>query len=252
MNQYCIPNLTKACEVIKILADRPNGITSAQAEKLTGTSKTTIFRILKTLCAQNFAEKRGGVFFAGPGLIQIGLNSLNSLEIRSMSAPHLALLAEKTHYTAHIAIPSGFQSLIIQVHDSPNPVRVASRSGTTVPLHCSSTGKVFLAYIYERQLKEYFSAAEIEQKTSNTIVSLERMQKEIVRIRDDGFAVDDHEFHEDVWCVAGPVMDSSGKVIAAIGVTGPSVQSDSNRKNEICIQVKKAAEKLSTELGYNS
>ena len=137
MNNYVNPNLVKACEIMKILADRPKGILATELESLIQVPRTTAFRILQTLCSQDMAEKRGTLFFAGPGLIQIGLNSLRSLEIRSLSIPFLSELATKTHFKAHRAIPSGWQSLILEVHDSPNPVRVASRSGTTVPLYCS-------------------------------------------------------------------------------------------------------------------
>jgi DNA-binding IclR family transcriptional regulator len=190
------------------------------------------------------------LFYAGPELIQIGLNSLRSLEIRSLAIPFLSELAVKTHFTAHLAILSGWQSLILEVHDSPNPVRVASRSGTTVPLHCSSTGKIFLSYRYEQELEDYFSARSLEKRTGNTIVTLSEMQKEIERIKSDGFAVDNHEFHADVWCLAAPVRDSEGQVVAAIGVTGPATQSDGQRKADICTYVKKAAKELSAELGY--
>lgn len=250
MNNYVIPNLVKACEIMKILADRPQGILATEAENLTHIPRTTAFRILKTLCSEGMAEKRGTLFFAGPGLIQVGLNSLRSLEIRSLSIPFLSELAAKTHFTAHLAIPSGFQSLILEVHDSPNPVRVASRSGTTVPLHCSSTGKIFLAYRYEQELEDYFSARSPEKRTGNTIVTLSEMQKELEQIKSDGFAVDNREFHDDVWCLAAPLRDSGGQVVAAIGVTGPATQSDSQKKADICTYVKKAAVELSAELGY--
>lgn len=250
MNNYLIPNLVKACEIMKILADRPKGILASEVENVTQIPRTTAFRILKTLCSEGMAEKQGTLFFAGPGLVQIGLKSLRSLEIRSLSIPFLSELAAKTHFTAHLAIPSGFQSLILEVHDSPNPVRVASRSGTTVPLHCSSTGKIFLAYRYEQELEDYFAATSLEKKTGNTIVTLPEMQKEIEQIKSNGFAVDNHEFHNDVWCLAAPVRNSEGQVVAAIGVTGPAAQSNSKKKAEICKYVKKAARELSAELGY--
>jgi DNA-binding IclR family transcriptional regulator len=250
MNNYVIPNLVKACEIMKVLADRPKGILAAEAEKLTQIPRTTAFRILKTLCSEGMADKRGTLFFAGPGLIQIGLNSLRSLEIRSLAIPFLSELATKTHFTAHLAIPSGWQTLILDVHDSPNPVRVASRSGTTAPLHCSATGKIFLAYLHEQKLEDYFSVTSPQKNTANTIVTLPEMQKEIERIKSDGYAVDDHEFHADVWCLAAPVRDSEGQVVAAIGVTGPAAQSNSQKKADICTYVKKAAVELSIELGY--
>jgi DNA-binding IclR family transcriptional regulator len=252
MNSYINPNLVKACEIMKILADRPEGVLATELESLIQIPRTTAFRILKTLCSENMAEKRGTSFFAGPGLIQIGLNSLRSLEIRSLSVPFLSELANMTHFTAHLAIPSGFQSLILEVHDSPNPVHVASRSGTTVPLYCSSTGKIFLAYLFEQELEGYFSTTAVEKYTEKTIVTLPEMLKEVKQIKLDGFSVDDHEFNPDIWCTAAPVKDSQGHVVAAIGITSPASQSDSKKKTDTCVSVKKTAEDLSAVLGFNN
>jgi DNA-binding IclR family transcriptional regulator len=251
MNKYINPSLVKACEIMKILADRPEGILAAELESLLQIPRTTAFRILKTLCSENMAEKRGTLFFAGPSLIQIGLNSLRSLEIRSLSVPFMSELATNTHFTAHLAIPSGWQSLILEVHDSPNPVRVASRSGTTVPLYCSSTGKIFLAYRFEQELEDYFSTTSFQKHTPNTIVTLPEMQKEIKQIKSDGFAIDNHEFHTDIWCTAAPIRDSRGQVVAAIGVTSPTSQSDSQKKIDTCMYVKKVADKFSAALGFD-
>ena len=250
MNKYMIPNLVKACGIMKILADRPEGILATEVESLAQIPRTTVFRILKTLCSEGMAEKRGTSFYAGPGLAQIGLNSLRSLEIRPLSIPFLSELATNTDFTAHLAIPNGRESLILEVHDSPHPVRVASRSGTSVPLYCSSTGKVFLAYLYEQELDDYFSNTQLEKLTDNAIVTASRMQDEVDRIKIAGYAVDNHEFHKDIWCLAAPVRGSDGQVVAAIGVTGPAAQSDSQKKADVCMYVKKAAKELSTELGY--
>jgi len=73
----------------------------------------------------------------------------------------------------------------------------------------------------------------------------------ISHIKSDGFAVDNHEFHTDVWCTAAPVRDSHGQVIAAIGITSPAAQSDRQKKTDTCTYVKKVAEKFSAVLGFD-
>ena len=110
MNNYVIPNLVKACEIMTRLAGRSEGILATEVESLAGIPRTTAFRILKTLCSQGMAEKRGKLFFVGPGLVEVGLKSLRSLEIRSVSIPFLSDLADSTHFTSHLAIPSGWRS----------------------------------------------------------------------------------------------------------------------------------------------
>lgn len=251
MNNYLIPNLVKACEILSVLAERPEGISAVEVEELVQVPRTTAFRILKTFCSQEMAEKRGSLFFSGPALLKIGLKSLQSSQVRPLSVPFLSDLAVKTDLTAHLAIPSGYQSLILEVHDSPNPVRVASRSGSIVPMHCSSTGKVFFAFRYEEQIKDYFAQISHEKFTDNTIVTVQEMKEEIEQIKKDGYAVDNHEYHEDVYCIAAPVRDSKGQVIAAIGVTGPEMHFSKHNKSEVAQLVKQSADKLSTVLGYN-
>lgn len=250
MNNYSVPNLVKACEILKVLSSKADGISANELEELVQVPRTSAFRILKTLCAEGMAEKRGKLFFSGPGLVQIGLNSLRSMEIRSLSIPFLRELAIRTDFTAHLAVSNGGQSLILEVHDSPNPVRVASRPGTIVPFYSSSTGKVFLAFRYERELEDYFAQHSCEKLTPNTIVTLEEMRQEVDRIKRDGFAVDNQEFHDDVHCLAAPVRDSTSEVVAAIGVTGPTVQFTSQKQTDVSVLVKKAAEELSRVIGY--
>ena len=183
--------------------------------------------------------------------MQIGLKSLQSQEIRSLAIPFLSDLAQKIGLTAHLAIPNQWNSLILEVHDSPNPVRVASRPGTIVPLHCSSTGKVFLAFCYEDQIAEYFSQATLTKFTDTTIVTLDVMEKEIKQIKTNGYAVDNHEFHENVFCIAAPVRDNRGQVTAAIGVTGPSMQFSRANESEISQIIMQSANKLSEVMGYH-
>jgi DNA-binding IclR family transcriptional regulator len=251
MNNYLIPNLVKACEILKFLSNQPLGFSANEIENLANVPRTTAFRILKTLCFEGMVVKRGKLFFSGPELLQIGLNSLRSVEIRTLAIPFLCELATKTDLTAHLAVPSGLQSLILEVHDSPHPVRVASRPGTTVPLYCSSTGKIFLAYLYEKKLEEYFKSTNLVKHTDNTIVTVTEMQKEIECIERDGIAVDNNEFHEDVRCAAAAVRDRDGQVIAAVGVTGPAMHFSEDKTLELGQLVKQYADKLSNEMGYN-
>jgi DNA-binding IclR family transcriptional regulator len=252
MNNYIIPNLLNACKILSILANEPEGISTNRLENLVEVPRTTAFRILKTLCSAGMAEKRGRLYFPGPRLVQVGLNSLRYMEIRTLSIPFLGELAMKTGLTAHLAIPSGMESMILEVHDSPHPVRVASRPGTTVPLYCSSTGKVFLAYLHEHDLEDYFKETSLQKFTDNTIISLDQMRQEVEQVKSNGFSVDNCEFHEDVWCLAAPVRDGTDQITAAIGVTGPSSQSHRQGISELSKQVKQTAQQLSASLGYHT
>lgn len=246
---YIIPNLSKSCELLGYLAGRPEGASSAEIEKALEIPKTTAFRVLRTLCAGGMAQKRGNLYFAGSRLIRIGLQALNGAKLRESSVPVLRELTRQTGQTSHIAILSGTQSLILEVCDSSGPVRVASRAGTLVDLHCSSTGKVFLAFALADELDELLANVPAA-RTDRTLTDAAAIRRELEVIGERGYACDDEEYHKGVRCVAAPVYDLNGSVAAALGITGTTADIPRERLAFFGREVIEAAGRLSEALGY--
>ena len=248
MNRYVVPNLLKTCEILKLLARHQNGLLAKQIEQMTDTPKTTSFRILKTLCDADMVVKKDSLFFAGPGLYEIGLAALRDNKLRELSIEVLQDLTRETHLTSHLAIPTKKHSLILEVCDSPGPIRVASRPGTQAYMHNSATGKLFLSYLYKDCLKDKMSTLDLPKQTKFTITTVEGMEIETSKIISQKYAVDNEEYHPGVKCLAAPVFNLHGNIIAAIGVTGPANLVDFDTLPEIVI---KAGNSLSAKLGFN-
>ncbi len=248
MNRYVVPNLMKTCEILKLLARNQNGLLAKQIEQMTDTPKTTSFRILKTLCDADMVVKRDSLFFAGPGLYEIGLAALRDNKLREMSIEILQELTKQTNLTSHLAIPSSKHSLILEVCDSPGPIRVASRPGTQAYMHNSATGKLFLSYLYKDCLKEKMSELELPKNTKQTITTVEGMEIETSKILTLHYAVDNEEYHPGVKCIAAPVFNIHGNLVAAIGVTGPANMVDFDMLHEIVVS---SGRNLSAKLGCN-
>ena len=249
MNQYLIPNLAKGIGVLRLLSEHPRGLSALQIEQHTKLPRTTVFRILKTLLAEGLVCKRDNQFVTGPGLLEIGLNVLNKIDIRSLSVPILQILTLETGLTSHLAVPSGCHSLILEVCDCSGPVRVASRAGSTVDLHCSSTGKVFLAFLHVHAIKELYQDRPLTRRTDSTITDIETLQTELNQIRKQGYAVDNEEYHDGIRCVAVPVRDGTDTVIAALGITAPAHQLPKAKFPALAQQAMGAATRLSQQLG---
>ncbi len=248
MNRYAVPNLLKTCEILKLLAKNQNGLLAKQIEQMSNTPKTTSFRILKTLCDADMVVKRDSLFFAGPGLYEIGLAALRDNKLREMSIDILQELSRQTNLTSHLAIPTNKHSLILEVCDSPGPIRVASRPGTQAYMHNSATGKIFLSYLFKENLAEKMRELELPKQTDKTITTLESMEIETNRVLRQHYAVDNEEYYIGVKCMAAPVFNIHGKVIAAIGVTGPANLVDFEKLYEIVIN---AGLSLSAKLGHD-
>ncbi len=247
-NRYVVPNLAKACQVLRHVARHPDGVSSLQLEETLDIARTTTFRIMKTLSSEGFVEKRGGKYYAGPALVELGLCTVNTFQLRDLAVDALRDLTQKTQETSHLAIPNGFYSMILEVCDSPKPVRVASRPGTLVAMNCSSTGKIFLAYLFAERLTEFFAEGVFEKRTGYSQVIMEEIEAEIRRTREKGYAVDNEEYFEGVRCLAVPVKNRRGEVIAAMGITATVSGFPSKCEAEMAATVLAAAQKLSSRL----
>ncbi|GAA6203678.1 IclR family transcriptional regulator [Thalassotalea sp. SU-HH00458] len=229
---------------MNLLAESEDGITSADIHDKLDIPKTTAFRIMKTLCHEDISTKVDNKYFLGSSLIHCGLKANLTNKLKTNSVPILSELSAATGFTAHICIPNGYHSLILDVHDSLNPFRVASRPGTKANLHCSSSGKIFLAHLLQDKLDEVEQEIGFVKKTIKTLTTIDALKEEIQKIVHRGYSVDDQEYDMNVRCLAAPLFDYNGHAVAAIGITAPSAVFTRNKIPEIAIIVKEHATKL--------
>ncbi len=249
--RYVIPNLRNAGRILKLLGGHPGGLRAADLARTLRIPVTTTLRIMTTLHLDGLARKRDGRYALGPVLIQLGTAALAGTEIRELALPLLERLAADTAETAHLAIPCDGRALIVAVHDSPHPLRAASRPGFLADLHCSSTGKIFLAFLHAGRLGEIYARERPERRTPATLTTLAALRREVALTRRRGYSLDHEEFHPGVRCLAAPVYASDGAVTAAIGITAPTVRFTRDRIPEMAAKVRAIAAELSQLLGFS-
>ena len=248
--RYVIPNLRNACRILKVLGRHPDGLKAADLARDLKIPVTTTLRIMTTLCLEGLARKVEGRFELGPVLIQLGNAALAGTEIRDLALPLLQKLTSLTDETAHLAIPCDDRALIVAVQDSPHPLRAASRPGFLAELHCSSTGKVFLAFVHRERIAELIAESAPTKRTPLTQTTVAAIRKEAELTRKRGFSLDNEEFNPGVRCLAAPVYGSTGQVIAAIGITAATVRFTEARVPEIAAKVRGVAAELSRLMGH--
>lgn len=250
LERYVIPNLRNACDIMKLLSTSKEGFKVADIARTLGLPVTTTLRIMATLQLEGYVRKVEGRFELGPVLIQLGNASLAGTEIREAALPVLQRLTGVTEETSHLAIPCDNRALIVAVQDSPHPLRAASRPGYLAELHCSSTGKIFLAYLHSDRLSELCGKKDNIRRTPHTLTSLADIKREADLTRKRGYSLDNEEYHPGVRCVAAPVFSSDGSVVAAIGITAATVRFTKERIPEFAAKVTAAASDLARHLGY--
>lgn len=250
MDKYVIPNLRNACRLLKAIAHSSTEWHVADLSRELGIPATTALRIVHTLEQEGFVRKDGRTVRLGPSLIHLGHGAVGETELRQEAVPVLQSLAQRTDETAHVAVPCEGRSLIVAVCDSPHPLRAASRPGTLAEMHCSSTGKVLLAHVYHDRLTEFVVSHPLTRHTPNTLTQLKALRDALDQVRRVGYAVDDEEFHPGVRCLAAPVFDARGKVVAGIGITAAATRFTAAKTQVMAAHVLEAASELSRRLGH--
>lgn len=250
MPNYSIPNLLNAGRVLKLLAAEP-GLTVLQISRALKVPRTTVLRIVCSLAREGLLDvDERSTYTLGSTLIYLGIRAMDGVDLTGMAKPLLKQLAVKTGETAHIAMLSDEKSLLLEVCQSPLPIRAGAPAGTLADLHCSATGKIFLAWNFADKLDEFFAKVRPAVRTARTIATAEAMAGEIGRVRKRGYAVDEEEYYDGIRCVAVPVFNSRGHVHIALGITGVTKRLTRARIPGCVAQLKEAAATLSAALGH--
>ncbi len=250
LERYVIPNLRNACRVLKLLRGHPGGLKASDLARMLGIPVTTTMRITATLQIEGLASKSDGRYRLGPALIHLGNAALAGTDIRKVALPLLEKLTQETGETSHLAVPCNERSLIIAVQDSPHTLRAVSPAGFLTDLHSSSTGKIFLAYVFREQFPQFHASEAPYKHTARTLTKRSDLEREIEVTLKRGYSIDNEECHMGVRCVAAPIFSSDGHVVAAIGITAATLRLSGKRVAEVAAKVRAVAGEASQLLGY--
>ena len=188
----------------------------------TGLPKTTCHRLLNVLADSGLLKSDDqGRFGPGALLLAMGMNFLNQTDIRSLARPLMEDLTQLTQETCHLGILQFPWVVYVEKVESPLAVRMHSQVGAMNPLHCTGLGKALLAYS-SVELINTICSLPLASRTEKTITNAAGLKKELGRIRERGYAVDDVENEEGIRCVGAPIFGHDGSLIAAISIAGPA------------------------------
>ena len=164
--------------------------------------------------------------------------------------PFLVELSEKTGETASLSMLEGDHAVYIDQVVSKSMIRGQPRIGLHLGLHCNSGGKLLLSGLPDHKIEEFITSHTLEKKTDKTITDSQKLRREIQKIREQGYATDDEEVEPGGRCVAAPLMDKNGRIIAAISVMGPTTRIRQKDFPKFAQVVKEEVMKASQSLGY--
>src|SRR5262245_37268010 len=241
----------RALSILEAIAERENGLTNAEISRRLELPKSSASYILRVLERRGYLQRNEETnkYRLGLKVLSLSRGALNGLDIRELALPALQQLMEHSHLTAHLAIFDHGEAVYIEKVEAPGFVRMNTWVGRHMPVHCTSVGKALVAWRPEAEVKALLKQRGMEKRTTKTIVVFSKYLQELAHVREQGFAVDDEENDLGVRCVAAPILDGAGQVVASIGVSGTITQNNLDHLPKVAELVKEAARKVSLQLG---
>ena len=250
MKQYNIKVLEKALKILDLFSQKGKELSATQIHQLLNLNKSTVFRILRILEESNYLERspKSLKYRLGFKLYHLGSLVEGFTEIQKMAHPLLDEMLQKCDETVHFAILSHGEALFLDKIEGKKALRVVSHIGMTRPAHCSGVGKAMLAFLPDRDLEKIVEERGLGRITNNTITDKKILRAELVRVRRQGYAIDNEETLVGARCVAAAIRDSNGVVVAAISISAPKERLNQGEMRRMIPLVKETAEKISTVL----
>jgi DNA-binding IclR family transcriptional regulator len=250
--RYTVDAAAKALQLLSAFSAHERHLSLADLTSRTRIPRATAFRLLSTLEEEGFVAKEGSEYRLGFKCFVLGNVAAADLDLRREAHPHLVALRDATGETTQIAILHNWQVVYLERVLSLQPVGyMTSRAGAILPAYCTGLGKALLAYESEADVIAWSATQTFKAHTPNTITSVERLLDELRAIRARGYAIDEQEREVGVRCVAAPVRDHEGDVVAAISAAGPSERMPRQLVgSELAARVAAAAAAISERLGH--
>lgn len=245
-----VPALQRMNEILGFLAGHGSCVAADVAKSLP-IPKSSVYLLLDELKSMNYLTQDGeGRYRLWMRLIELGESASEGIDIREVARRHLSALTEQTGLLCHLGIFDGNSAYYVLKIESSSTISVRSREGKVISLYRSGVGKCLLAWLPPEKQDELIAGFDYKRLTPTTITDSEAMRREIETIRTQGWALDDEEDVPSVRCVAAPVFDARGAIVAAISAVGATVQIAADRIPPLSAQVVSSARDISKELGW--
>ncbi|MGW7553366.1 IclR family transcriptional regulator [Streptomyces rimosus] len=249
-----VPAVTRALDILELFLDGDGTLSAPDITRRLGLPRTSVHELVSTLVARNYlahVPEQPGRFRLGVRAYQLGSRYAEQLDLAAEGQRVAREVAETCGETVHIALLEGTDVIYVAKVDSTHAVRMVSAAGRRLPAHCTAVGKMLLASLPEAALAERIPAdGELTAMTEHSVTSPAELHTQLALIRDRGVAVEQRESNPDVSCVAAPVRDRAGRVVAALSVSVPMIRWSEERCAELAGLAQKGADELSARLGH--
>lgn len=247
-----VSSVLKVFGILQALGEeREIGITELSQRVMM--SKSTVYRFLQTMKSLGYVAQEGESekYSLTLKLFELGAKALQNVDLIRSADIQMRELSTLTRETIHLGALDEDSIVYIHKIDSMYNLRMYSRIGRRNPLHSTAIGKVLLAWRDREEVKEILKLVEFKRSTPRTLCSAEELLPQLDLVHSQGYGEDNEEQEEGLRCIAVPVFDRFGVVIAGLSVSFPTIRFSEDNKQEYVAMLHTAARNISEQMGYH-
>ncbi|WP_019229842.1 IclR family transcriptional regulator [Sedimentibacter sp. B4] len=255
-NKSTLKSLERSLDIIDVLAKNPVPMSAQELSDALKVNRTTIYSSLNTLSNKNYIEKNSstGKYSIGYRLFEIGLHYKYKFPFTSVVEHYAKEINNKYHISINLGVFKKPNSVLMLLSQNQVNSRISSSPmlpvNYTLPVYASAIGKVILSGMQEEQIQQILDSITFKPFTSNTITSKEIILEELNEIKKNGYAVDRSEYFNNFYCIAAPIRDYTGTIIAGISVSDMEKSYFEEHFDKLSKEICIVSNQISLSLGY--
>ena len=240
--------LERMMTLLDVLAAHPESVSLKILAEKTGLHPSTAHRILNDLVATRIVDRsQPGAYRLGMRLLELGNLVKARLDVREAALSPMRVLHRSTGQTINLSVRQGDEIVYIErAFSERSGMQVVRAIGGRAPLHLTSTGKLFLSADDPKHVRLYAMRTGLAGHTQNSITDINKLERELNQVRNNGYARDNEELELGVRCIAAGIRDDSNKVVAGLSLSAPA----DRMQDEWLKELQQTAEDISTLIGY--
>ncbi|WP_409290266.1 IclR family transcriptional regulator [Peribacillus sp. SCS-37] len=249
-----VKSVSRALDIITLVSLKKGGLGVTEIANQIDINKSSVYRILSTLVQYGYIEQDSetGRYKLGYKFLEISSKLLESIDLRAEARPYLQELENLTNEVIHLVVYDQGEVVYIEKLEGNETLRMHSKVGKRAPMHCTSVGKAILAYLPSNVVIDILDRKGMPMHTDKTITNKDRFLQELIEVKKRGYALDLEENEYGITCIAVPIFDHLGKVIAAVSISGPTLRMADQRMLQLQAQMLHIGKEISKRLGFES
>lgn len=240
-----VPAVGKAIALLETIAHE-RGLRFTDIHERLGMPKSSTHRLISTMCKLALIRERSsGGYDLGHKLLELASIANENSDLQRDAMPLLREFAKRVQLSCHLGVLEQGEAVYIARVEGARNIIVRSHVGQRFPVNCSALGKSLVAWLAPERCDNVIASLAFKSYTPKTISNVVEFRRDLVETRRRGWAIDDEEQMLNCRCIAAPIRDGNGVVVAALSVNGTLAQVNDDRVEVLAEQVIAAARSIS-------